>query len=462
MVSKQELPINHVLVDSSYEGEFMELDVTTEAFKRDLKELPKRIEAYKELARQADRVVITLACSDSRVVVPQGLVEVKTKGEEVNDQAITRTEKVLFVRVPTIGGGAPSRKRLRGVLRAVMEWGVDSAKVNILVTQHGDTKEVKAAKNKSAHKNEDHVEHGETGVTCGLRKFLSQHGQELRIISDRLSAWSDDYKRRTLNPQNAPDRLALPLLEEECPDIMSLVKRLSQKVSLPQRLIIRAAYRNRNFGMVENGEEVRRTIGEFVRDPEYKDLYETCLVGTAHYDHQQKSLIFLNPYANLGFADETITFEDLPRRTDTYQDPENVIISLGDQSISLHKGEILPSFVGKGTDDVLPPADNAFRACSSRATVPTLLAAFAEGAYAVVHYAHPHEGDLNFRNLKRVIVLCDTDEFEQVLRKAVKDPEFIDEYLPMFSRVDRGRIHIVNLHVNEENPQPTYSTISLS
>ena len=73
----------------------------------DLKEMSARIEAYKERARQADRVVITIVCCDSRVVLPEELVTVQKEDDT--------TEQVLFITLPTIGSGAPSRSRLRGI-----------------------------------------------------------------------------------------------------------------------------------------------------------------------------------------------------------------------------------------------------------------------------------------------------------------------------------------------------------
>jgi hypothetical protein len=66
----------------------------SELLSLDLQEMKKRIAEYKALALQADRVVITIICCDSREVLPEKLVAVRKK----NGGA----EKVLFITIPTI------------------------------------------------------------------------------------------------------------------------------------------------------------------------------------------------------------------------------------------------------------------------------------------------------------------------------------------------------------------------
>lgn len=70
---------------------------------------------------------------------------------------------------------------------------------------------------------------------------------------------------------------------------------------MPRRLLIRAAYRNGSFDIHGNELESMDKVAEYIADEENKDIFQTCAVGAAYYDHQLKKLHFALPYADIGF-----------------------------------------------------------------------------------------------------------------------------------------------------------------
>ena len=404
----------------------------------DLKEMSTRIEAYKERARQADRVVITIVCCDSRVVLPEELVTVQKEDDT--------TEQVLFITLPTIGSGAPSRSRLRGI-QAELEknWGVAPEKISFLVTQHGDSHEVAVQHDESDH-----------AVTCGLRKVLLQNSEALGTLSRWLAAWTYEYKMKHTDQTLAPDRMSLELLSQEAPQIMQLVDSIHmasgpEGARLPRRLIIRAAYRNSHSNMALNEEIIAGRIHEYLLNqlPQTTGEQPEYPVAHAAYNHQTKQLSFDNPFANFGWP-ETVDLP-LPRRTDAIQSPEYCIISFGTQSIPLAVRELLPHLCGAGSEAIVPPADNAFRGVASIPSEATALCAFSEIMYAVLHRLHPHHGDANFADLKKVVVVCDTAEYVAVIQRLMEYPEFVEEYLPALKLLQPEGLIVVNL--NLDNPE---------
>lgn len=234
-------------------------DKTEQQILTDIPGMKERVEEYKNVVRQADLCIVTFICSDSRVSLPQELVEIPmTDGQKV---------RAAFIGVPTIGGGLPSRSRVRGVISELGAWGVKPERLRMLVTQHGDTNE---------------IDHGD-GLSCGLRKFLYQNKEELLAIRSLLLPWSDSHKRKTGDITKAPDRCELSVLSRECPDILEKMYLLAEKTGVPTRLILRAAYRNGDFSIGENGEIVRRGISQYLMDREYKEILTTCEVGLAEF-----------------------------------------------------------------------------------------------------------------------------------------------------------------------------------
>lgn len=409
----------------------------SQLFELDLQDVLTRIAKYKKKLIDSDMVVVTLVCSDSRVVLPI---------EPLSVQMDDGTEKMMvFIGVPTIGGGFPSKSRTRGVIRTLERWGVPKEKIKILVTQHSDGKERNAGKAEP-----------ECKITCGLRNLLSKYEVELTSIREQLMVWSRRYKQQLNDPTAAPDRLELSVIGNAAPEIMAEVVALHKKTGLPRRLIIRAAYRNSSFDIKDNLLESLDKVAEYVAGDEYADMYLTCLVAAAYYDHLQKELEFPSKYADLGMKSDKLPL-GLKPRTDSVQKPRNVVISFGEDAICLHNGVILPHFAGAQS---LP--DDVFRACASISSVPTVLCAFAEAFYAVVHKVHPHERDANFSTLERVIVVCDSDEQEEIVYKALQSDEFKQDFLPVFSQFNNGEITVVNLHADREGMQSEYKTLAVA
>jgi hypothetical protein len=404
----------------------------------DLPEMKSRIAEYKERARQADRVVITVVCCDSRVVLPEKLVTINKKDGS--------TERVLFITVPTIGSGAPSKSRLRGIQQQIeKDWGVAAEKVSFLVTQHGDAHEVSAQ-----HDETDHA------ITCGLRKVLLNNNAALGKLSEWLASWTQEYKMKNRDFTLAPDRMTLDQLRQEAPEIMALVDEIHESsgavgARLPRRLIIRAAYRNHHSNMALNEASVVAKVHEYVISEQQRKAAETNAlypVGYAAYNHQTKELLFDNPYACFGWED-SVALPELPPRTDAIQSPEYSIISFGTQTIPLAVRELLPHLCGSGSEKYTPPADNAFRTVASIATEATLLCALAEAMYAILHKVHQHHGDMNFADLKKVVIVCDNDEYVAVVKKLLQYPEFVEEYLPAFKELQPEGLIVVNLHLDK-------------
>lgn len=409
----------------------------------DLEHINKRIEDFREKARQADRVVITIICCDSRVVLPEELVTIQTNHG---------IETVLFIPVPTIGSGAPSRSRLRSIYQQLTEtWHVNPLKIAFLSTQHGDSREI-------AEHQDGVID--DTHISCGLRKFFKQEMRALASLRQLLIAWSYRYKAEQGDKTLAPDRMPLQMLRIQVPHIMAEVDRLHEATGhlgqrIPRRLLIRAAYRNNHSDLELNEFNVFERILSYLQDDEYATDRVGFQVGHASYDHQTKSLHFPNSEADLGW-ESAVQLPDLPPRVNRFQDPEYCLISFGHQSIPLAVSQLFPSLCGKGSKQLVPPADNAFRTVASIPSVPTLLCAMAESAYAILHRVHPHEGDPNFRHLKKLLIVCDNSMYLEVIRQMMHDSEFIEEYSPMIRSLQPEGIHVVNLHSEQPAAQPEH------
>lgn len=431
----------HQPEESSRFLEFVRLDLT---------EMHTRIDAYKERARQADRVVITIVCCDSRVALPEGLVTIKKQDGT--------TEKVLFITLPTIGSGAPSSSRLRGIQRVIeQDWGVKPEKLSFLVTQHGDSHEVAAQHDESDH-----------AITCGLRKVLLQNSAALGKLSRRLADWTYGYKMRNRDMTLAPDRLSLEVLRQEAPKIMELVDAIYESSGpvgsrLPRRLIIRAAYRNSHSNMALNEGKVVAKVHEYLLNTLTQSARDGVAplypVAHAAYNHQTKSIEFSDPDNSFGW-EARVALPDLPQRSDSIQSPEYCIISFGTQTIPLAVRELLPHLCGAGSEKYAPPADNAFRAVASIPTEATFLCALGESMYAVLHRVHPHGGDQNFADLKKVVIVCDNDDYGAVVKRLMQYPEFVEEYLPALQHLQPEGLVMVTLNQDTPGAQAEMETIA--
>jgi len=418
-------------------------DRTETLIEGDLLGAAQRIREFQNEVASADTTVLAFGCSDARVQWPKGPVKVLMEnGEE---------KSIMFVGVSIIGSGLASRRRFYQTVHVLQDWGAKD--LMVLATQHGDSDEIAHAKN--------HTSDSDVRLTCGLRNFMGTYKKELTEIRSLLMPWNDEYKRKTGDITKAPDRMELSKLTQECPDIMELIRSLSEKTGpegyrIPQRLILRAAYRNSNFDIEENGEMVRKGLAEYLRHPDHKEIYRHCRVGLADYDHKKKTLSFLQPYATLGFADHEIVLPGVTPRTDAVQLPHHAIISFGQESIPIHNGVILPHIAGDQAQ-----ADNVFSANASIPTYQTLLCAVSETMYAVMHKVRPHHGDTNFSTLKDVVIICENNRYTSVVDEMVQTEEFSREFRPMLHELNGGKIYVVNLHRDTPDISSELSVVSV-
>jgi len=227
---------------------------------------------------------------------------------------------------------------------------------------------------------------------------------------------------------------------------MELVDAIHEASGIARRLIIRAAYRNYHSDMGLNEHGVMEKIHEHLLAEMTSDSV-IHTVGYAAYDHQAKVLHLTNPEANFDWSDSQIP-TGLEARTDTHQDPHYCVVSFGNETIPLAVRALLPGLCGLGTASSKPPEDNAFRTVASMPTIPTVLCGLAEASYAVQHKNNPHEGDKNFRSLKKLIIVCSDDTYATVVHEMLADAEFQKEYLPMLRLLQPEGLHVVNLRLN--------------
>lgn len=380
----------------------------------ELASIQDRIQAFQKKACAADQVVIALGCSDSRVRFPDEYVLVHdADGNEI---------RVLFIMLPTIGGGSPSRSRMKRVLSDLISWGVNREKIRILVTQHGSTTEVTQRVGHHGCEYEPRQL-----VSCGLRNFFAQYAEQLSHIHTLLNAWGDRYKQTLNNPSHVLDSVKLPELERACPEAYKKICEValqasSAEYSLPKRLVLRAAYRNTTFDIEENGESVRAKVSEILRETEFSDIFSTCLVGLADYDHNKKRVLFAHPYSSLGWKESIVEFTTLPERTVEFQDPTAIAITFSRVLLPIPDSVLYPSLC------TIP--DNTFRASVSTPSEEILLCAFSEASYAVLHHLGGH--DANFKQLSDLLITCDTPEHMAIVQNIHANAEYIQDFKKMF------------------------------
>lgn len=435
-----------------------------ELLKIDVKGLRKEMKKYRQLALQADRVVITIICCDSREVFPAQLVP----KQMIDETGKLATKQILFIQVPTIGSGAPSRTRVREVFRRLVKWGVSPDKIDFCVTQHADSQELEQIlQHQSGIDAANQPEH----ISCGLRHFFQEHEVILNRIRDLLLAWTYTYKGKH-GKKAAPDRLPLSVLYKEASEVMKLVDQLhvasgEEGFRLPRRLIIRAAYRNSDFSLSHNSGSVFARLSEYLNDSEWErvknrdgqpyNVRETSHLLSCSYDHQQKILHFNNYYAAYG-VEEKVSLPDVPPRTDSVQKPEYVTISFGPRTIPYAVNQLFPQLCGQAAYQDRGIIDNAFRTVASIPSVPTLLVAMAEAAYAVIHKVRPHGGNKNFESLKRVVIVCDSQKYVDVVHQMLQDPEYQEEYQRLFRALHMNLL-VVNLNL-DTHERPIFTEVA--
>ncbi len=372
----------------------------------DLNSIFSRIEQYKQLVCTADEVVITLGCSDSRVRFPLELVPVHRRdGTTLN---------VAFIFLSTIGGGTPSRSRLRKVCTDIMNWGVNKERLKILVTQHGDTSEIVAQKGHLGFSKE-----APKLVSCGLRAFFATYADQLTQLHILITAWADRVKQQTNQPSFLADGVSFDQLEADCPEIVRIIDAVSNQASsgefvLPRRLILRAAYRTTTFDIEENGEAVRSRIAEFLREAEFGDIFTTCTVGLADYDHNKKCLHFGQSYTTLGWAEQELCLPGVPERTVAYQDPLSIAYTFSKTLLPVPDAVLLPS--------LCTTPDATFRVATSTPTPEIFFCGLAEASYALLHHVAGH--DDNFRHLAHMYIFCDDPQYYAVVQESLNHAEY--------------------------------------
>lgn len=387
-----------------------------------------RIKQFQKSANEADQVVLTLGCSDSRVRLPENLVILHDKnGKEIS---------VLFIMLPTIGGGVPSRSRLYRTVSDIISWGVKSEKIRILVTQHGDTLEIQERIGRYGLSQEP-----KQLLSCGLRKFFAQYANELSYIRTVLAAWSDRYKQESNDRNKVLDIVPLELLSESCPEAYQEISKLSKKTGrVPRRLLIRAAYRNATFDIEENGEAVRSKIAEYLREEEFREIFSSCTVGLADYDHNLKVLHFAHPYTSLNWNERVVEFKDIAQRTVPYQDPEFVTVTFSRNLLPIPDTVLYPESTYLNDKNHRLQIDATFRSAISTPKPEALLCGIAEASYAVLHNLGGH--DSNFKRLSEVAIICDSDNYFEIAQEITKHPEFISDFLPFMQEFGLERMKV--------------------
>ena len=414
---------------------------------RDLEGMGGRLEKFRKLAKQADEVWITVVCCDSRVRLPEELVEIKA-GETDHD-GVEKTKKILFVPLVTIGSGAPSEKRFRKTKEVLLFWGVDAKKIRVLVTQHGDSDEI------------DGSEEGH--ISCGLRKVYDSFHDQFHKLSKLIRREAAKLKRDEDNPEFSIDHLTLDQMTEKLPRSMSEINRIHQETKIPTRLLLRAIFRNFGSNLDDNMDRVVQKMTGYVFSSNNEDIRGHCEVLSGVYDHQRKKIVNLEsddlPVDEIDFSQ----LDGFKIRENKYQDPEFIIVSFGKNVIPYPIDTLLPHICGKGSEFYQPPTDNAFRTRIITATVPMLLGAVAEASYAISHHNHPHEGDMNFRSLKSIVIICENNDYLKVVLEMINDKEFIDEYKEELVALG-SPIEVVNLNVGDDGypGRPTYHPVSLN
>lgn len=379
----------------------------------DLHSIFDRIEQYKRVVCAADEVVITLGCSDSRVRFPLDLVSVHALNGS--------TLRVAFIFLSTIGGGTPSRSRLRKVCTDIIGWGVKRERLRILVTQHGDTSEIEAQKGQLGFSKE-----APKLVSCGLRKFFASYADELTQLHILITAWADRVKQETNQPAFLADGASFDQIAAQSPEIAELLDSVAKRATtggyhLPKRLVLRAAYRTTTFDIEENGEAVRARIAEFLREQEFSDIFTTCTVGLADYDHNKKCLHFAHTYTSLGWAEKILHLPGIPERTVPYQDPLSVAYTFSKTLLPVPDAVLLPS--------LCTTPDATFRVATSTPTPEIFLCGLAEASYALLHHVAGH--DDNFKHLGGMYIFCDDPHYYRVVLESLKHPEYVNDFAPL-------------------------------
>ena len=343
-----------------------------------------RIAEYAEQLRQSDTVVIMIGCSDARVGTP-----------------ITMIDGVSYIYLPVIGGGVPEKELLEALLNQLRQLNINVYhKVQILLTQHGDTQEVThilAGRHKEAN------EH----ITCGLRGVIHKHKNKL----EELRTFILRYDRSKI-----PDDLL---------NIISLINKLPELLQIPKRLILNAVLNNSSSNMQANLVGVKDEILKF--NLGLASTNDQLITG--YYDHQER-IVHLT--ARDGISPGSINF-NMEKWEKHYQDPAIICVSFGIVASVTHNGVLMPKIIG------LEPG-NSF---DTSATVKSQLMGALSAAWYAANNAAKGGHDENFVTTKAAIIICDNDQYIELAKEVLNSVDFKEELESAYAAI--GPIYLVNL-----------------
>lgn len=347
----------------------------------ELRSVGERMQMYEVQLTGSERVVIVVGCDDSRVGVPIEVID-----------------GTSYIYLPVIGGGIPEKEMLDAVLTQLKTLKITPRnKVQILLTQHGSTEEIKLVFAKDA---EEACRH----ITCGLRAVVEQNRDEFQKLRHALTSY--------LRTQNVADFLRAA----------TLLDQISKSTGVPRRLLLRAVHNNKSSYMQANLRAVLEAV-------ESMSLGVKAIL-TGYYDHELKRIELTGRFTSHSGNIQL----PLEPWQNTFQDPSVITISFGPRAAVVHNGVILPDTIGS-------EPGKSFNAVAS-STTDQLTNALAEAWYAANSATSGDHGQ-NFVSTNRCIILCDNQAFVETAKKVLGSEEFLTELGEAYQKV--GPIILVNL-----------------
>lgn len=397
--------------------------------------LNERVGQYIESLRTADIVCIVTTCCDSREVVPSHEFSITKDGE---------SKTVIMVSVPTIGGGALSRMRIKLLVDSLIAYGVDTKKITVLVTQHGDEQEIIAATRDAIT--------DEIACTCGARQVIRQAQSSISdSLKRKFATWVRSVKEKVGREQGpdkgltwAPDRATLEELYGLNPTLMFKIAGIAESLHIPRRLLIRVLHRLADSNILNNADTTLAKVAEAIT-LKFPDDWPFMRVISALYEHNSKKLYFPEEedqwLGDSQVLDLKTVSPEMKQREVSYQDPDYVVISFGQKAISIPP-EVLLAHLAKGSANITSDNptnwkfDNIFATNASTIDAPTLYCGLSEAFYAVSHSGQVHQGDNkhgpNFAHLKKLIIVVQDDVAAEIARDIVNDEEYREDFAPVF------------------------------
>lgn len=360
-------------------------------FRNELRSSERNQRAYVEALKKADKVHIMVGCCDARVGVPY-----------------SAQQNEMYVYLPFIGGGDPGDRSLVAVTTQLMYFGVPNYKIDVIVAQHGTTKEIQDAAQGLDTEQCDCVE-------CGLRIFRRDN----KVALDRIANEKDAGIRHEMAQEFS--------------------KAIGGKIT--PNLILIAASRNWSGNIIHNMARVFSMARQHVKIPVYGGLF----------DHKKRQLHVLTPddWGKGWKTEKKINFPGEHREAG--QDPVAITIAVGPQASTLHNAVFLPNLVGQ------VGMKNDFSAAAPSGKMEQIKDAISQASYAAGNYVDALHGNVHgksFQNLQSCVFLCDDSAQVLEAKKVVNSSWFLEYYrnkfLPLhaiyFVDVSSKEVSSINLH----------------